>query len=294
VSLHLVPHPVHPVNPARRLVIVHTTAYRYDRPVVASYNEARMTPLTTPVQTALEARIDVDVMTWSMTYADYWGTQVTAFEALLPHQTMNVVSTSLVELYPSDAPAAAAGWDVLHRADVRDTQHEYLQQTPCTTPMAEVTALARDVAADLPPDAAARAVVAHLRGLLEYAPGSTSVHTDALEVWRTRRGVCQDFAHLALGALRSLGIPARYVSGYLHPRPDAALGETVEGQGHAWVEWWAGDWVPYDSTHLADVGVDHVLVARGRDYTDVTPLKGIIAGATSSELAVTVEVTRVV
>jgi transglutaminase-like putative cysteine protease len=111
-------------------------------------------------------------------------------------------------------------------------------------------------------------------------------------VWQTKQGVCQDFAHLTLGALRSLGIPARYVSGYLHPRPDAALGETVEGQSHAWVEWWAGEWVPYDSTHSGPIGEDHVLVARGRDYGDVSPLTGVYAGAAASELFVTVEVTR--
>lgn len=290
MSLHVVQHAVVPV---RRIVIAHTTGYRYDTPVVASYNEARMTPLTTSVQTVLDSRIDVDVMTWSTTYWDYWGTQVTAFESLIPHSALTVVAHSTVELYPQERPAADAGWDVLGRSDVLDARHELLVQTPSTAPMEEVVALARDVAADLPPDAAARAVCEHLRGQLEYVPGATSVHSDATRVWRTKKGVCQDFAHLSLGALRSLGIPARYVSGYLHPRPDAEPGDTVQGQSHAWVEWWAGDWMPFDSTHLSDVGVDHVLVARGRDYTDVTPLKGIIAGATLSDLSVTVEVTRV-
>ncbi|HEY6793659.1 MAG TPA: transglutaminase family protein [Kineosporiaceae bacterium] len=280
--------------PARRLVIRHTTGYRYDRPVVASYNEARMTPLTTTTQTALDCRVDVDAMTWSTTYWDYWGTYVTAFEALGPHDELTVVSTSTVELYPADVPSADAGWDVLRRRDVADTHHEFLVQTRCTEPVEEVVTLAREAAGDRPPDQAARAVCEALRERLEYSPGSTSVHTNAVEVWQTKRGVCQDFAHLSLGALRALGIPARYVSGYLHPRPDAALGHPVEGQSHAWIEWWAGDWVSFDTTHAADVGVDHVVVARGRDYTDVTPLKGIIAGATSSELFVTVQVTRVV
>jgi transglutaminase-like putative cysteine protease len=289
MTLHLVA----PVVPARRLIIRHTTGYRYDRPVVASYNEARMSPLTTPVQTALDCRIDVDAMTWSMTYWDYWGTQVTAFEALAPHDELTVISTSTVELYPPGPASADAGWDVLRSADVLDIHHEFLVQTACSAPVEEVAEFARDAAGDLPPDAAARAVSAALREQLEYAPGSTSVHTNATEVWKTKRGVCQDFAHLTLGALRSLGIPARYVSGYLHPRRDASLGDTLEGQSHAWVEWWAGDWVPFDTTHGADAGVDHVLVARGRDYTDVAPLKGVIAGATRSELFVTVQMTRV-
>jgi transglutaminase-like putative cysteine protease len=290
VTLHLV---AHPVTPVRRLVVVHTTGYRYDRPVLASYNEARMTPLTTAAQAALDARIEIDAMTWSMTYWDYWGSQVTAFEVLSPHEELTVVARSTVELYPVEEAEAEADWDALRRPDVRDEHHEYLVQTPSTAPAEEVVTLARDVARDLSPDEAARTVCEELRGRLEYATGVTSVHTDAQEFWREGRGVCQDFAHLAIGALRSLGVPARYVSGYLHPRPDADLGETVEGQGHAWVEWWAGEWVPFDTTHVADVGADHVLVARGRDYGDVTPLKGIIAGAASSELFVTVNVTRV-
>lgn len=289
MSLHPVPHALSPV---RRLGVVHTTGYRYDGPVAASYNEARMIPPTIPTQTVLDARVEVDTTTWSFTYWDYWGTQVTAFEVLVPHTELTVVSSSTVELYPPAEPVADAGWDTLARDDVRDAHHEFLVQTPVTQPVAEVVELARELAGDLPPHAAARAVCEHFNGAVEYVPGVTSVHTDAAEVWATRQGVCQDFAHLSLGALRALGIPARYVSGYLHPQPDAVLGETVEGQSHAWVEWWAGEWVPYDSTHASTVGEDHVVVARGRDYGDVTPLKGIYAGGAASELFVTVQVTR--
>jgi transglutaminase-like putative cysteine protease len=281
-----------PLLPARRLGIVHTTGYRYDAAVGASYNEARMTPPTTPGQSVLDARIEVDTMTWSYTYVDYWGTQVNAFEALIPHTELTVVSSSTVELFPAPTPVADAGWDVLRRDDVRDRYHEFLVQTPVTAPVDEVVELARGLVGTDAPTEVGRAVCDELHRRVEYMPGVTSVHTNAAEVWQTRKGVCQDFAHLTLGALRSLGIPARYVSGYLHPQPDAPLGETVEGQSHAWVEWWAGDWVPYDSTHASHIGEDHVVVARGRDYGDVAPLKGIYAGGASSELFVTVEVTR--
>jgi transglutaminase-like putative cysteine protease len=289
MTLHLVPHTISPV---RRFAVVHTTGYRYASTVVASYNEARMTPLSTATQATLDARVEVDPVTWSYTYWDYWGSQVTAFEALVPHTELSVVSSSTVELYPTADPEADAGWDVVRRAEVTDAQYEFLVQTECTDPVEEVSALAREMAADLPPSAAARAVCERLHSLMEYAPGVTSVQTNAADVWARRQGVCQDFAHLTLGALRSLGIPARYVSGYLHPRPDAELGETVEGQSHAWVEWWTGDWVPFDSTHISPVADDHVVVARGRDYTDVTPLKGVYAGTAASELFVSVEVTR--
>ena len=289
MTVHLVSNPA---NSVRRLAVVHRTGYRYDDTVAASYNEARMSPLTTPLQVTMDARMEVTPVTWSYTYWDYWGTQVTAFEALVPHTGLTVVSSSTVELYPGPEPDAGAGWDVVRRPEVRDAQHEFLVQTPCTDPVDEVSELAREVAADLPPSLAARAVCERLHSMVEYVPGATSVHSNAVDAWERRQGVCQDFAHLTLGALRSLGIPARYVSGYLHPRPDAELGETVEGQSHAWVEWWAGDWVPFDSTHVSPVAEDHVLVARGRDYTDVTPLKGVYAGTSASELFVSVAVTR--
>ncbi len=283
-----------PAGTARRLRIVHRTGYRYEAPVAASYNEARMTPLTTPTQTVLEARTEVTPVTWSLTYWDYWGTQVSAFEMLAPHRELTVVSTSTVETSAPDGLVLDAGWDALRDEAVRDARVEWLVQTPRTTPVPEVAALAEEAAAGLGPDAAARAVCERLRAVVEYRPGVTGVHSDAAEVWSARSGVCQDFAHLSVGALRHLGIPARYVSGYLHPHPEAGVGETVEGESHAWVEWWAGGWRAFDPTSVREVGVDHVLVARGRDYADVPPLKGIFAGPASSSLFVSVEVTRLV
>jgi transglutaminase-like putative cysteine protease len=118
------------------------------------------------------------------------------------------------------------------------------------------------------------------------------VHTTAAEAWEQKRGVCQDITHLAIGALRSVGIPARYVSGYLHPQPDAAIGQTVAGESHAWVEWFCGDWRGFDPTNLIDIGDRHVTVGRGRDYNDVAPLRGVYAGPYGSKLFVTVEITR--
>ena len=98
--------------------------------------------------------------------------------------------------------------------------------------------------------------------------------------------------HLAIGALRTVGIPARYVSGYLHPSRSSAIGETVQGESHAWVEWWAGDWLGYDPTNDSVVADHHVVVARAREYADVMPVKGIFTGA-DSELTVSVDVTQV-
>jgi transglutaminase-like putative cysteine protease len=293
VSVQLVPHTLSPV---RRLVVVHTTGYRYDGTVVASYNEARMTPLTTTVQTALDARVEVDAVTWSMPYWDYWGTQVTAFEVLTPHTQLTVVSSSTVELYPIELPVADAGWDVLRRPDVLDAQHEFLVPTPATTPPEEVVALARDAAGDLPPDAAARAVCEYLHGQLEYVPGVTSVHTDAAEVWDTRKGVCQDFAHLAVGCLRSLGLAARYVSGYIETTPRAGRPKLQGADAsHAWASVFVpgAGWIDFDPTNDQFADDRYIVAAVGRDYGDVPPLKGVIlTDSRKSTMQVSVDVHR--
>ena len=114
----------------------------------------------------------------------------------------------------------------------------------------------------------------------------------AADAWANRSGVCQDMAHLVIGGLRTVGIPARYVSGYLHPKKSAPIGEPVRGESHAWVEWWDDGWHGYDPTNDRDVGDQHVVVATGRDYADVKPLSGIFSGSGTSHMFVDVQITR--
>ncbi len=130
-----------------------------------------------------------------------------------------------------------------------------------------------------------------LHGRVAFDTDPTHTGTSAAEAFALGRGVCQDFAHAMLSLLRSAGIPARYVSGYLHTEEEA-LGETVRGESHAWVEVWNGGWEGLDPTNDRTVGAAHVLVARGRDYADVPPLKGIYAGGASQGLGVDVEITQ--
>ncbi len=143
-----------------------------------------------------------------------------------------------------------------------------------------------------PPAHAVEAAAAWVHGQLSYGKGATDVASTAADALRIGSGVCQDFAHLTLAVLRAMGIPARYTSGYVHPSPEAGVGATVEGQSHAWVEAWTGAWCPFDPTNGSDVGERHVVVARGRDYTDVSPLKGIFHGGPAAGLDVTVSLTR--
>ena len=275
-----------------RLRIVHTSTFRYADPVVASYNEARMTPLSQSGQSVLETRIEVHPQTWTHDYRDYWGTHVTAFEVLAPHRSLVLTAEHLVEVAPRPAPTASVGWDVLRGPQVRDRLSEHLAGTDVTEVPEDVVAIARRAAEGLEPVAAAEAVCGALRDEMEYIPGVTSVHTPAVEAWEKRTGVCQDMAHLVLGALRAIGIPARYVSGYLHPDSSGEVGATVTGESHAWVEWWTGEWTGYDPTNRVPAGEHHVVLGRGRCYDDVPPLRGIYAGPRTQELQVQVRITR--
>jgi transglutaminase-like putative cysteine protease len=128
---------------------------------------------------------------------------------------------------------------------------------------------------------------------LRYQRGGTDTMTTAADAWAAGHGVCQDFVHLTLAILRHVGIPSRYVSGYVHPSAQAVAGETVDGESHAWVEAWTGDWWGIDPTNDVPADHRHVIVARGRDYADVPPIKGVYAGPAHQQMAVTVRITRV-
>ena len=273
------------------LKVVHRTTFTYDRMVPSSYNEARLTPAWLPRQRVLDSKIEVSPPAWKSAYTDYWETDVLVFEVTEPHDALTVTSSSQIEITPTASKEERLDWDALAGPVFQDLLAEYLANSKATAPTDDLVAIAREARGDLSPDAAARAVCDHLYRSMQYVPGSTSVHTTAREAWAEKSGVCQDFAHLAIGALREIGIPARYVSGYLHPKRDAAIGETVRGESHAWVEWWTGDWYGFDPTNDREVGDHHVIVARAREYRDVPPLSGVFAGS-GSNLEVVVKVTQ--
>ncbi|WP_062378558.1 transglutaminase family protein [Demequina pelophila] len=275
-----------------QLRIEHRTHFDYKAPIVSSYNEARLTPAWLPRQRVLESTIDISPVTWRSTYRDYWEASVVFFEVLQAHESLTVASSSLVEVIGQPARAERTSWDTLSGPRFQDLLSEYLGLSRVTDPTEEVADFAREAAGRLDPDAAAREICQFLYDEIKYVPGSTTVHTPASEAWAARSGVCQDFAHLAIGALRTIGIPARYVSGYLHPKRTAAIGETVTGESHAWVEWWTGDWYGFDPTNDREVGDHHVIVARAREYRDIPPLTGVVAGSTES-LDVSVNITQV-
>ena len=278
-----------------RLRIKHTTGFTYRGDVVASYNEARMLPASSDGQLVLFSNLDIRPVTSAHTYTDYWGTRVSSFDVLDAHQELSLTATSLVEVRPKAHPEHPYGWEQL--AEQVETLTEYVEQSKQTTrtaPPEDLVELARSLADESAgPCEAALAIAERIGREMTYKQGVTGVHSTATESWTARKGVCQDITHIVLGALRAVGIPARYVSGYLHPKPNAEIGETVTGESHAWVEWFCGGaWRGYDPTNLIDIGDRHVIVGRGRDYNDIAPLRGVYAGPHSSKLFVRVEITR--
>jgi transglutaminase-like putative cysteine protease len=277
-----------------RLRIQHKTGYDYAGPVSSSYNEARMWPRNDARQAVLDARVEVWPPARTYRYEDYWGTVVTAFDVHANHEALTVTATSTVEtLPPGDLVDTGLNWDDAARPEALDRWYELLVPSRRTQIDDELTQIVAEIrAAHGSPQAAALAICEFVRAEVTYQPGSTGVQTDALHAWAQRKGVCQDISHLAVGMLRRLGLPARYVSGYLHPRRNAAIGESVVGQSHAWVEWWVGRWTGFDPTNGVPIGERHVVVGRGREYGDVPPLKGVYAGPKSTGQGVEVTITR--
>ena len=278
-----------------RLRIEHTTSVRYAGAVVTSFNEARMTPLTTPTQMTLESRVTAGPGVPVWTYNDYWGSFVSVFDLPEPHDDLVIRAAATVETEPfGGIPATGErpSWAAIGERVAAGRLLEFLIPTPLTTVTGEISGAALAEVAGLSPDAAAESISARVHQHVTYMPGATGVRTNAQEAWDKGQGVCQDMAQLTVSLMRAAGLPARYVSGYLHPDPEAEPGSTAVGQSHAWVEYWAGSWTPLDPTSLAAVGERHVVVARGRDYGDVPPLKGIFHGPAGGDMKVTVEVTR--
>jgi transglutaminase-like putative cysteine protease len=278
----------------RRLRITHRTGYRYTAPVVASFNEVRMTPRDADGQMLLSHQLQVSPRASVQAYVDYWGALVQSFDVHEAHAVLEIVATSLVDVPPGHPAAPGVDWRDLTSPSVLDRWGEYLAPTALVDDARRDSQRAPivDQLRALPsPTLAIRGAVEATRDRIRYDDAATGVTTTAAQAWEVGAGVCQDYSHTLLSLLRALGIPARYVSGYLHDEEETP-GRTVVGESHAWIEVWNGAWEAFDPTNDRSVGSAHVVVARGRDYADVPPLKGIYAGGLSESLGVTVEITQ--
>lgn len=275
-----------------RLRVVHSTGYAYKSAVTASFNEARLTPRSDSRQNVILNRVETVPATRSYRYVDYWGTAVTAFDLHAPHTELEVTSSSVVETDRGEMPRDKVSWDDLRSEAVIDRFAEVLSPRHYTPDSKRIRRVGERIAKYHDPQEAVTAAAHWVHSELKYVAGTTGVHSSGLDALREGKGVCQDFAHLTLIVLRSMGIPARYVSGYLHPKRKAVVGDTIDGQSHAWVQAWTGGWWNYDPTNDTEINEQYISVGVGRDYSDVTPLKGIYSGEGSTDLDVVVEITR--
>lgn len=290
----------------------HETVYRYDGSVVTSHNEARLLPRRLPRQEVgrVELRIDPnpDTVQW---HRDYFGNDVVFFTLHVPHERLAIRTDSEVELHPDPPfdPSASPPWERAieivraSRDEAALEAFEYAFDSPFVESSDELAAYARP---SFPPGRRLAEGVLDLMHRIHadftYDPGSTTLDTPLPEVLRERHGVCQDFAHLMIGGLRSLGLPARYVSGYLRsrraPQPGEAApaldGDALVGSeaSHAWVSAWCPGlgWLDVDPTNDLVPSDRHLVLAWGRDYDDVSPVKGVTLGGGFHTVEVSVEV----
>jgi transglutaminase-like putative cysteine protease len=275
-----------------RVRVVHETGFKYSSPVHETYNEVRLTPRSDSHQNVIVSRVETIPATRAYRYEDYWGTAVTAFDLHAPHTELVVTGTSVVETGDVTEPVREATWVDLASEHVRDRYTEMLEFTEYVGRDAELARIAKGLTRGKDPVDAVLAACERVHDSMTYQAGTTGVHTSATEAWQAGKGVCQDYAHLTLVLLREMGIPARYVSGYLLPREEVEVGDTVSGQSHAWIEARTGGWWGFDPTNGIPIGQRHVWVAVGRDYADVSPLKGIYSGGSAEALDVSVRMTR--
>jgi transglutaminase-like putative cysteine protease len=276
------------------LRIYHETTYHYPTPVSDSYMEARLRPWSD----ADQGCADYSLATTPSARLHQCRTPfawVDFFNILAPHDRLRLVSEATVIAMPRN-PFERLGlregdWPTLADDDWRGRFWEYLQPAP----EPEVADAACRMAAELRRDAGegvAHFLVAlnhHIHQSFEYDPRATSVTTPLAEVLAQRRGVCQDFSHLMLAVTRSAGVPARYVSGYLHVE-DPAKGH---GAMHAWVEAYVPEagWIGFDPTHGLLADHNYIKVGVGRAYSDVPPTRGVYRGPQEQSLEVEVRVT---
>jgi transglutaminase-like putative cysteine protease len=275
----------------------HTTVYRYQAPVSQCLSEMRLTPRALPWQVVLERTITTDPSPASVDERkDYFGNAVSLISIVERHDRFTTVATSVVQVEPRpEVPPSALAWEAA-RDEVASLQSpeaidaiEYVFDSPFVKAGPELAAFARGSFADGRPLLQAVADLSHrIHQEFTYRPTSTTVDTPVLETLRTKRGVCQDFAHVMIGALRAMRLPARYVSGYLRS------GANYEGAeaSHAWVSVFLPErgWVDFDPTNDVMPGTGHLTLAWGRDYGDVAPVKGVALGGGSQHVEVKVRV----
>jgi transglutaminase-like putative cysteine protease len=293
---------------AVRYHVLHETRYDYGSPVSLSQQQLHLSPRVLAWQRVEEQCIDIDpAPTWRRDGQDAFGNPVTWVAFHVPHEALVIRSVMTIAVAPhlpgdlEDSPAWESVRDRL-AYDATEPRPEdldalrFLFESPHVRVKHELAAYAADC---FPPGTpvlvGARRLMAKIFDEFEFDPEATTVSTPVLEVLENKRGVCQDFAHLMIACLRALGLAARYVSGYLLTRPPPGKPRLIGADAsHAWVSVYAPgeghDWVDFDPTNNLLPNTEHITLSFGRDFSDISPLRGIIlgGGGTEPEVAVTV------
>jgi transglutaminase-like putative cysteine protease len=281
-----------------KLVATHITRYWYSGAVSMCHTEVHLTPRPRKNQTILEYALEVSPTPDSLvTLPDYFGNEATFFSIAEPHRELVITSRCLADLEASTPPALelSPAWEqVREEVSKRDTPDTFeAGQFVFESPSIRVGApFAHYAAGSFTPGRPFLSAVEHLSHRIftefHYDRRATTIGTPVDEVLDTRRGVCQDFAHIMIACLRSLKLPARYVSGYLRSDADFAGDEA----SHAWVSVWCPvfGWQDFDPTNDVLPHGGHFTVAWGRDYSDVAPVKGVALGGGEQVISVSVDV----
>jgi transglutaminase-like putative cysteine protease len=263
-----------------KLEIVHSTRYRYTGPIAETVMEVRLRPMDGNGQRCLDFHLELSHGVKARAYVDGFGNHVHYFNLVRPHSGLSVISRSTVE--------TGLGQDA-------ETGEELVQDfLRFRLPVKEVDGV-RELARRHPiADLASPESVEHALDELTltisreftYDRTVTNVYSSVEEVLELRAGVCQDFAHLFIAAARAMGVPARYVSGYIH-----FPGEKIGTASHAWAEAWVSGrgWIGFDATHPVRTTAHHVRLAVGRDYTDAAPTRGVYVGSATGAMTISVK-----
>jgi transglutaminase-like putative cysteine protease len=276
--------------------IRHVTKFRYSRPVTESAMQVHMQPRREGPQHCLSFELSTEPRAWITATRDSLGNVVHHFYVPAAHDELTITARSLVTIVPTPPPPDAldpASWDALD-ADV--AAGDFVEML-MPSHFARQTPLLLDLARELrverrgDPMSLVRDTCSGVHSAFAYAPESTSVDSPIDDALRDRRGVCQDYAHVTIALLREVGIPCRYVSGYLYRPHDGSAGPP-DSATHAWIEAFLPGlgWIGFDPTNDELARECHVRVAIGRDYADVPPTRGVFKGSAETELGVAVQV----
>lgn len=291
------------------LHVIHETTYDYAPPVRSAQHMVHLRPAETESQQLIAHALAIEPAPQQRGESvDVYGNTRTFFSLRSLHETLKVVSDSRVATLPRPAPPPTLAWDQVrermryHRAAHYDPAAEFVFASPYVPRHDDFVAYAApSFTPGRPLLEAATELMARIHEDFTYEPEATDVNTPALEALALRKGVCQDLAHVMLGCLRSLGVPARYVSGYLLTEPPPGQPRLLGADAsHAWVSVYlpaedgaGGAWAELDPTNSRSAGEDYVTLAIGRDYSDVSPMRGVIHGGANHSLRVAVTVTPV-